>query len=140
MVLLVHLRVLSVRRLWITAAVTIGTVVRIAVWGGILGHAFRKAWTLRAVLRSSCVARGGWLIPNGRELRMLRSLPGDTDCLPHLSVDRSFGRTTLVSALLHISAVSLFVGFACSLFLLLLRLPLFADFLEFCNAKSVCYV
>ena len=136
MVLLVHLRVLSVRRLWVTAAVTIGTVVRIAVWGGILGHAFRKAWTLRAVLRSSCVARGGWLIPDRRELRVCRGLSGDADCLPHLSIDRSFRRTALVSALLHIGAVSLFVGFACSLFLLLLRLPLFADFLEFCDAKS----
>jgi hypothetical protein len=66
MVLLVHLRVLSVGRLRITAAVTIGTVVYIAVGGGILRHALRKTWTLRAVLRSCRVARGGRLVPDGR--------------------------------------------------------------------------
>lgn len=79
MVLLVHLRVLSIGRLWITAAVTIGTVVRIAVGGGILSHSLRKTGALGAVLRSSRVARGGRLIPDRRELRMLGRLPRDTN-------------------------------------------------------------
>jgi len=64
---------------------------------------------------------------------VLRRLSGDTNCLSHLSVGRYFGRAPLVSALLHVGSVSLFVGFACSLLLLLLRLPLFPDFFEFCR-------
>ena len=62
MTLLVHLWVLSVRRLRVTAVVTIWTVVRIAVGGGILSHALRKTWTLRAVLRGSAVTRGRRLV------------------------------------------------------------------------------
>jgi hypothetical protein len=131
MVLLVHLRVLSVGRLRVTAAVTIGTVVCIAVGGSILRHAFRKTWALRAILRSSGVARGGRLIPYGRKLRVLRRLTRDADSLSHLSIDRSFGSATLVGALLLIGAMALLVGLARSLLLLLLRLPLFSDFLEF---------
>jgi hypothetical protein len=140
MVLLVHLRVLSVGRLGITAAVTIGTVVCIAVGGGILRHALRKTRTLRAILRSSCVARGGRLVPDGGKLRVLRRLSGDTDSLSHLSVDRSFGSATLVGTLLNVSAVTLLVGLARGLLLLLLRLPLFSDLLELCKVELASYI
>jgi hypothetical protein len=140
MVLLVHLRVLSVRRLRVTAAVTIGTVVCIAVGGGILRHALRKTRTLRAILRSSCVAGGGRLVPDGRKLRVLRRLSGDTDSLSHLSVDRSFGGTTLMGTLLNVGAVSLFVGLARGFLLLLLCLPLFSDLLELCEVELASYI
>ena len=70
MVLLVHLGVLSVGGLRVTAAVTIGTVVRIAVGGGILSHSLRKTGALRSVLGSSRVARGSRLVPDRRELRV----------------------------------------------------------------------
>jgi hypothetical protein len=140
MVLLVHLRVLSVGRLRVTVAVTIGTVVCITVGGGILRHAFRKTWALRAILRSSRVARSGRLVPDGRKLRVLRRLTRDTDSLSHLSVDRSFGSATLVGALLNIGAVTLLVGLACGLLLLLLRLPLLADFFELWEVKLASYI
>jgi len=129
--LLIHLRVLSVGRLRVTAVVTIWTVVRIAVGGGILSHALRKTWTLRAVLRSSAVARGCRLVPDGRELGVLGRLSRDADCLSHLSVNRRLRSASLVSALLHVGPVSLFVGFARGLLLLLLRFPLLSNFLEF---------
>jgi len=111
-VLLVHLRVLSVGRL------------------GVMSHALGETWTLRAVLRSSAVARGCRLVPDGRKLGMLRRLTRDADRLSHLSIDRRFRSASFVSALLHVGAVSLFVGFACSLFLLLLCFPFFSDFFE----------
>lgn len=136
--LLIHLWVLPVRRLRVTAAVTIGTVVCIAVGGGILSHAFRKTWTLRAVLRSSSVARSRGLIPDGRKLRMLRRLTRNTDSLTHLTIDGGFARsTTLMDALLHIGSMSLLVSFACSFLFLLLCLPFLANFLKFCRNKSV---
>lgn len=140
MVLLVHLRVLSVGRLGVTAVVTIWTVVRIAVGGGILSHALGETWTLRAVLRSSAVARGCRLVPDGRKLGMLRRLTRDADRLSHLSIDRRFRSASFVSALLHVGAVSLFVGFACSLFLLLLCFPFLSDFLELCKVKLASYI
>lgn len=140
MALLIHLRVLSVGRLRVTAVVTIWTVVRIAVGGGILSHALRKTWTLRAVLRSSAVARGCRLVPDGRELGVLGRLSGDADCLSHLSVNRRLRSASLVSALLHVGPVSLFVGFARGLLLLLLRFPLLSNFLEFCKNKLACYI
>lgn len=64
--LLIHLRILTIGRLWITAVVTIGTVICIAVRGGILAHAFRNTWALRAVLRSGGVARRSRLVADGR--------------------------------------------------------------------------
>jgi hypothetical protein len=131
--LLVHLRVLSVRRLRVTAVVTIWTVVRIAVGGGILSHALRKTWALRAVLRGSAVPRGCRLVPDGRELGVLRGLSGNTDCLAHLTINRRLRSTSLMGALLHVGPVSLLVSFARSLLLLLLRFPLLANFLEFCK-------
>jgi hypothetical protein len=137
MVLLVHLWVLTVGRLRITAVVTIGTVVRIAVGGGILSHALRKTWALGAILRSSRVAGCRRLIPDRRELRVLRRLAGYTDCLSHLAVDGSLRSTTVVGALLDVSAVSLFVRLACGFLLLLLGLPLFPNFLEFYKIKLV---
>jgi len=141
MTLLVHLRVLSVRRLRVTAAVTIGTVVCVAVWGGILSHALRKARTLRAVLRGGVVARGRRLVPDGWELSVLRRLSRHTNSLSHLTVDWSFSRRrTIVSTLLRISTVALVISLALRLFLLLLCLPLFADFLELYEVvKSVRY-
>jgi len=113
MTLLVHLWVLSVRRL------------------RVMSHALRKTWTLRAVLRGSAVTRGRRLVPEGWELGVLRRLSRDTNCLSHLSIDRCLRSASLVGALLHVGPVSLFVGFARSLLLLLLRFPLLADFLEF---------
>jgi hypothetical protein len=135
MVLLVHLWVLAVGRLRITVVVTIGTVVRIAVGGGILSHALRKTWALSAILRSGRVAGCRWLITDGRELRVLRRLARYTDCLSHLAVDGSLRSTTVVGALLDVSAVSLFVSLARGLLLLLLGLPLFPDLLEFYKIK-----
>lgn len=44
-----------------------------------------------------------------------------------------------MGALLHVGPVSLFVGFARSLLLLLLRFPLLADFLEFWKDKLAYY-
>jgi hypothetical protein len=70
---------------------------------------------------------------------MLRGLARDANRLSHLSVDRRFRRASLVSALLHVSAVSLFVGLARGLFFLLLRFPLFSDLLEFCRATLASY-
>jgi hypothetical protein len=89
MTLLIHLGVLSVGRLRITAIVTIGTVVCVAIWGSILSHALRKAWALRAILRRGIIARGCRLVPDGRELRVWRSLSGHTDGLSHLTIDGS---------------------------------------------------
>jgi hypothetical protein len=41
-----------------------------------------------------------------------------------------------MGTLLRIGAVTLIIGLALCLFLLLLCLPLFADLLELCNVKS----
>lgn len=141
MTLLVHLRILSVRRLRITAAVTIGTVVCVAVGGGILSHALRKTWTLRAVLRSGVVARGGRLVPDGWELSVRRRLSRHTNSLSHLPVDwrLSLGRT-IMRTLLLISPVALVISLARRLFLLLLCLPLLANLLELYEfLKSATY-
>jgi len=134
--LLIHLGVLTVRGLGVTAVVTIGTVVRIAVGGSILSHAFRKTWTLRAVLRSSSVARGSGLVPDRRQLRVLRRLTRHTNCLAHLPINRSLTRSTaIVDALLDVGAVSLLIGLARSLFFLLLCFPLLANFFKFYVVK-----
>lgn len=130
MTLLVHRRVLAVRRLRVTAAVTIRAVVCIAGRGGILPHALAEARTLRAVLRTGCVARCSRLVPDRRELRMAGCLPRDSaDRLSHLTVDRSVVAVVVGAALFGGS-----LGFFCSLALcflfLLLGFPFLADFLE----------
>jgi hypothetical protein len=131
MALLVHLRVLTVRRLGVAAAVSTGADMYVAVWGRILSHALRQAWTLRAILRRRVVVGGRRLVPDGWQLRVGRALSWDTDCLSHLSVNRGFaGRTALMLTLLCISSVALVVSLALSLLLLLLRLPFFADLFE----------
>lgn len=141
MALRIHLRVLSVRRLGVTAAVITGTVVCIAVWGGILSHALRKTWALRAILRSSGVARGSRLVPDGRKLGMLRGLTRHANCLSHLPVDRSLaGSGTVVLTLLDVSAVTLLVSLARSLLFLLLCLPFFTDFFELCMVCEVSMI
>jgi hypothetical protein len=96
-----------------------------------MSHALRKTWTLRAILRSSTVTRGCRLVPDGRELRVLGGLSRDADCLSHLAINRSLRSASFMGALLNISPVSLFVGFTCSLLLLLLCFPLLSNFLEF---------
>jgi hypothetical protein len=132
--LLVHLGVLSIWRLRVAAAVTIGTVVGVVVGGRILSHALRQTWALCAVLRSSIVTRGRRLIPNGRQLRVRRTLAWHTNSLSHLPINRGFTRrTSFVDALLLISTVALIIGLALGLFFLLLRLPFFADFLKLCG-------
>jgi hypothetical protein len=136
MPLLVHLRVLSVGRLRITAAVTIGTVVCVAIGSSILSHALRKPWTLRAVLRRGIVARGSRLVPDGRQLRMRGTLSWHTNGLSHLAVHRSFPRGATLMTLLRVGTVALVLGLALSLFLLLLRLPLFANFLKLYTSSS----
>jgi hypothetical protein len=136
--LLVHLRVLAVRRLGVTAAVTTGTVIRNAVWSRILSHALWETGTVCAILRGRRAARGRWLVPDRWQLGVRGWLPGHTNCLSHLSVNGGLGRATavvllalLLHVLLHLSAVSLVLGLARSLLLLLLGLPLFTDFLKF---------
>jgi hypothetical protein len=124
----------------VTAVVTIWTVVCIAVGGGILSHALRKTWTLRAILRSSTVTRGCRLVPDGRELRVLGGLSRDADCLSHLAINRSLRSASFMGALLNVGPVSLFVGFTCSLLLLLLCFPLLSNFLEFCEDGLACYI
>lgn len=132
MALLVHLRVLSVRRLGVTAVVTIWTVVCVAIGSRILSHALRKTRTLSAVLGRGIVARGCGLIPNRRQLCMRRTLSWYTNGLSHLSVDRCFAWRTALVTLLCIGSVALIVSLALSLFLLLLCLPFFANLLELC--------
>lgn len=139
-ILLVHLRVLSVRGLGVTAVVTIGTVVRITVWGGILSHAFRKSRTLRAVLRGGVVARHSRLVPDGWKLSVRRRLTRYADSLSHLTVHGRFaGRATVMRTLLHIGAVALLVSFALLILLLLFRLPLFAYLFEFYGREVSSY-
>jgi hypothetical protein len=70
---------------------------------------------------------------------MLRGLARDADRLSHLSVDRRFRSTTLVSALLHVGPVTLFVSLARGFLFLLLRFPFLSDFLEFCNNRLASY-
>jgi hypothetical protein len=81
MALLVHLRVLTVRRLGVAAAVSTGADMYVAVWGRILSHALRQAWTLRAILRRRVVVGGRRLVPDGWQLRVGRPLSWDTDSL-----------------------------------------------------------
>jgi hypothetical protein len=138
--LLVHLRVLSIRGLGVTAAVTIGTVIHVAVWGGILSHAFREPGTLRAVLRRSVIARGSRLVPNGWKLSVRRRLTRHANSLSHLAIHWCFAwRATVVRALLHIGAVALFISFAQCILLLLLCLPLFAYLFKFYDRRVSSY-
>jgi hypothetical protein len=137
---LVHLRVLSVRRLRVAVAVTIWTVVCIAVGSRILSHALRKTWTLSAVLRRGIIAGGCGLIPNGRQLCVRRTLSWYTHGLSHLSVGRCFAWRTALMTLLCIGSVALIISLALGLFLLLLRLPFFANLFELCIVdKSATY-
>jgi hypothetical protein len=86
---------------------------------------------LGTILRCSVVARGSRLITDRRQLSV-RSLAGHTDSLAHLSIDRSFTRRgTVMSALLDIGSVTIVIGFALCLLLLLLCLPLLTNLLEF---------
>jgi hypothetical protein len=131
MALLVHLRVLCVRGLGVTAAVSARADIHIVIGGRILSHAFGQTWTLRSVLRRRVVARGCGLVSDRGQLRVGRALSWYTDSLPHLTVDRGFTRrTTLMGALLCICPVALVVSLALGLLLLLLCLPLLANFLE----------
>ena len=130
--LLVHLRVLAVGRLGVTAVVTIGAVVRIAGGGAILGDALCEPWALGAILRTRRVTRRSRLITDGRELRVTRRLAGHADSLTHLAVDRRLG-AVLVTAVLVSGALPLLVGLALGFLFLLLCLPLLADFFELCR-------
>ena len=65
-------------------------------------------------------------------------MPGHANRLSHLPIHGGLGRAAtvvllalLLHVLLHLGAVALVLGLARSLLLLLLGLPLFADFLEF---------
>jgi hypothetical protein len=98
------------------------------------------SWTLRVILRSSGVARGGRLVPDGRKLRVLGTLSGNIDSLSHLFVDRTFRCATLLGTLLDVGAVALRIGLARGLLLLLLRLPLFSDLLELCEVELASYI
>ena len=143
MTLLVHLGVLAVWRLRVTVVgVTIRTVVRI-VGRSILCHALRETGTVCAVLGSSRCARGSRLVPNRWQLRVRGLLAGNANSLSHLSVGRSLRWATVVCnallrVLVHLSALAFIISLALSLLLLLLSLPLLADFLELCN-KSQSY-
>ena len=130
MALLVHLRVLAVRRLGVTAVVTIWAVVSVAGGGGILGDALCEPRALGAILRTRRVAGRGRLVADGRELRVAGCLAGHADSLTHLAVDRSLG-AVLVATVLVSGALPLLVGLALSFLLLLLCLPFLTDFLEF---------
>ena len=72
---------------------------------------------------------------------MLRGLTRHTNCLSHLSVDRSLARSgTIMLTLLNVGPVTLLVGLARGLFLLLLCLPLFTNLFKFCVVvKLVSY-
>jgi hypothetical protein len=65
---------------------------------------------------------------------MTRSLPWHADRLAHLTV-WAFGAVVVGSSAVG-GALPLFVGFACGFLLLLLCLPLFADFFELCGKSS----
>jgi hypothetical protein len=138
--LLVHLRVLSVGRLGVAAAVTTDTAVGNCLGIHVLCHAFgNPARALRAIRRSRVVPRSSRLVADGGQLGVRRGLSWHTNSLSHLSVDcrLSFARgTAVMGTLLRIGAVTLIIGLALCLFLLLLCLPLFADLLELCNVKS----
>ena len=141
MTLLVHLRILAVRRLRITADVVTTTETDVCIVGCyVLCHAFRKAGTMCTVLRSSRCAGRSRLIPNGWQLRVRGLLAWHTYSLSHLSIDRRLRRTTVVRntlllllllmLLLHLSAMTLIVGLARGFLFLLLGLPFFADLLK----------
>lgn len=146
MTLLVHLRVLAVRRLGVTVVgVTTGTVVRI-VGSRILCHALWETGTVCAVLRSSGCARSSWLVPNRWELWVRRLLAWHTNGLTHLPIDGCLRRASIVRnalllrVLVHFGALALIVGLALSLLFLLLGFPFLADFLELCNIKSASVI
>jgi hypothetical protein len=62
---------------------------------------------------------------------MARRLAGHTDCLSHLPVDGGLGAVLVRRAMiLFHGAVSLFISLARGFLLLLLRFPLFSNFLE----------
>jgi len=127
MALLVHLRVLAVRRL------------------RIMCHALGKAGTVCAILRSSRCARSCRLVPDGRELRVRGLLARYTYGLAHLSVDRSLrratvvGHTLLLSVLVHLGSLTFVVGLTLGFLFLLLSFPFFANFLElfWCSLLAV---
>lgn len=143
MALLVHLRVLAVRRLRITIKdVTTRTHVH-TVGSRILCHALGKAGTVCAILRSSRCARSCRLVPDGRELRVRGLLARYTYGLAHLSVDRSLrratvvGHTLLLSVLVHLGSLTFVVGLTLGFLFLLLSFPFFANFLELWPKVSV---
>lgn len=134
MTLLVHLRVLAIWRRGITAAVTIGTVVDVAAGCAILCHSLRKPRALGSILRAGRVARSCRLVADGWQLRVTRTLTRHSNGLSHLSIDRSVG-TVVVTSLTVGGTLSLFVSLSLSFFLLLLCLPLLANFFEFCGGQ-----
>ena len=139
MTLLVHLRVLTVWRLWVTAAVTTWTVVDIAGGGAILSHSLSEPWALSAILRPRSVTRGSRLISDRRQLRMPRCWPRYAYCLSHLTVDRSIGGVVVGCAAFG-GTLSLLFGLALGFLLLFLGFPFFANFFEFCEvAKLATY-
>ena len=136
MALLVHLRVLAVRRLRVTIEdVTTWTEMH-NVGSRVLCHALGKAGTVCAILRSSRCARSCRLVPDGWELRVRGLLTRYTDGLTHLAVDRSLrraavvGHTLLLSMLVHLGALTFVVGLTLGFLFLLLCLPFFANFLK----------
>lgn len=96
--------------------------------GDILGHALTEPWALSTVLRTRRVARSSRLVANRWKLGMARSLPWHANSLAHLTVG-AFGAVVVRSPAVG-GALPLLVGLACGFLLLLLCLPLFADFFE----------
>lgn len=138
MTLLVHLWVLTIGRLGVTAAVTIWAVVRIASRGGILSNALCQPWALCSVLGTRRVAGRSRLVADGGKLRVAGSLARHANRLAHLSVHGCFG-TVVVAAILFGCALSLLVRLALGLLFLLLGLPFFANFLEFYSRQVSTY-
>ena len=135
MTLLVHLRILAVGRLRVTAAVTTRTVVGIAV-GVILSHSLRKPWALRAVLRARRVARDRRLISNRGQLIVTCCLPRNPDSLSHLTVDWRL-RSVVVRGSRVAGSLPLVISFAGGFLLLLFGLPLLADLFELCEVVEL---
>src|SRR4051812_15607906 len=97
MTLLIHLWVLAVGRLRVTAAVTTRTVVGIAV-GVILSHSLREPRALRAVLGTRRVARHGRLVADRGQLVVAGWLARHPDGLSHLPVDGRLGAVVVGGA------------------------------------------